>query len=284
MGDAGRRRSLSYLCMVPVAAFVVSACGSAGGGAGSGYGGEEFGLTYRELAERAEQVEAAIGRCMAKAGFEYVPVNFSTIRKAMTSDKSAPGMSGAEFIRRFGFGITTQPDKPIVSLSRGEDNTRIFENLPEADRVAYQRTLYGENPDATFAYGLEDEDFSRTGGCTREAIEQFFDPTELTGTYLNPADALVEQDPRVQQALEEYAACMTQYGFDYSHPDEVEGWLWEQYDAIVAGGDLESLDPPELERLDQLRTTEIAIAGASQDCERRLLEPIVDQVEEELIG
>jgi hypothetical protein len=267
-----------------LAALIVSACGSAGGGAGSGYGGEEFGLTYRQLAERAEQVEAAIGRCMAEAGFEYVPVAFNTIREAMTSDKSSPGMSGSEFIRRFGFGITTQIDKPIVSIGRGEDNVRIVENLSEADRIAYLRTLYGDNPDATFAYGLEDEDFSRTGGCTREAIEQFFEPEELAATYMNPADALVEQDPRVQQALGDYAACMAKYGFDYSHPDDVEGWLWEQYDAIVGGGDIESLDPPELERLDQLRTTEIAVAGASQDCERRLLEPIVDEVEEELIG
>ena len=282
MGDPMRCISLS-LRTAAFATLVISACASNGGGADSGYGAEEFVLTYLELDARAEQVEEAIGKCMANAGFEYVPVDFNTIRKAMTSDKSSPGMSGSEFTRSLGFGITTQVDKPIVSIGRGSDNIRILENLPEPDRVAYIRTLYGDNPDATFAYGLEDEDFSRTGGCTREAIEQFFDPEELATTYMNPADALVEQDPRVQQALEDYAACMTQHGFEYSHPDEVEGWLWEQYDAIVAGRDVDSLDPSELESLEQLRKTELAVAGPSQDCERRLLEPIVDQVEEELI-
>lgn len=264
-------------------ALALAGCGGRPGAAGP-YGGEEFGLTYQQLAARVDQVEVAIGECMADAGFEYVPVDFATVRKAMTSDKSAPGMSDGEFIDTFGFGITTQVDKPIVAIGRGEDNERILDGLSNSDRVAYLRTLYGDNTDATFAYGLEDEDFSRTGGCTRQAIERYFSAEEMKGTYLNPADALVEQDPRVQQALEEYARCMAEAGFEFGSPDEVEGWLWDQYDAVVGTADPEELEGADLAALEALRTSEVAMAGVSQSCERRLLEPVVDRVEEELIG
>jgi hypothetical protein len=279
---AGRRwmALISTLC----AAALISGCGGGTSGAGSQYGGEEFGLTFEELAERVDQVEVAVGECMAAQGFEYVPVDFSTVRDAMTSDKSAPGMAESEFIDTYGFGITTQEDKPIVTVGRGDDNRRIIESLSEADRVAYLRALYGRNTDATFAYGLEDEDFSRTGGCTRTAVEQYFTEEELKATYLNPADALVEQDPRVQDALESYAQCMSEAGFEFGSPDAVEGWLWDEYDALVGERDPAQLEGAELAALDELRGTEVPLARASQDCERRLLEPVVDRIENELIG
>lgn len=251
---------------------------------GGQFGTEEFGLTMSELTARAEEVESLISRCMAEAGFEYVPVDFTTIRKAMTSDKSAPGMSSSEYLREYGHGITTQEEKPIVDIGLGDQNRRIVEGLSEADQVAYRRILWGLNDDATFAFGLESEDLSRTGGCTRMAIEQVFDPTELAATYFNPADALILLDPRAQDALDEFAACMSSAGFVHRHPDDVDFDLQLRYDTLVQGRDHDELTVAEAEQLAMLQDEERAVTAASDSCERQHLEPILDRIEEEFFG
>ncbi len=251
---------------------------------GGQFGTEEFGLTMGELTARAEEVESLMSECMAGAGFEYVPVDFTTIREAMTSDKTAPGMSSSEYLREYGHGITTQEDKPIVEIGLGDQNRRILEGLSEPDKVAYRRTLWGENDDATFAFGLESEDFSRTGGCTRTAIEQVFDPAELAATYFNPADALILLDPRAQDALDEFAACMSSAGFAYSHPDDVDFDLQLRYDTLVQGRDLSQLTDLEAEQLSMLQDEERAVTAASDSCERQHLEPVLDRIEEEFFG
>lgn len=255
---------------------------AAAANAGREFGGEEFGLSSRQLVERSEAVEAAIGECMATAGFEYFPVDFTTTRTAMSSDKSAPGLSRAEFVERYGFGITTQFDKPMVELSLGEQNSQVVASLGEADRVAYLRTLFGEHTDATYAAGLETEDFSRTGGCTRAAIEQFFTQAEMSASYFNPGDALIETDPRAQQAIRDWYDCMVEGGFDgYLHPDDVEASFQHRIDLLADG-----VDPEELtgSAIAELQAEELAVAAVFTRCEDTVLDPAMNAVEEEFYG
>ncbi len=255
---------------------------AAAANAGREFGGEEFGLSARQLVERSEAVEAAIGECMSAAGFEYFPVDFTTIRTAMSSDKSAPGLSRAEFVERYGFGITTQFDKPMVELSLGEQNSQIVDSLGEADRVAYLRTLFGEHTDATYAAGLETEDFSRTGGCTRAAIEQFFTASEMSASYFNPGDALIETDPRALQAISEWYDCMVEGGFDgYLHPDDVEASLQHRIDLLADG-----IEPEDLtgSAIAELQAEELAVAAVFTRCEDTVLDPAMNLVEEEFYG
>jgi hypothetical protein len=171
-----------------------------------------------------------------------------------------------------------------VEIGRGVDNLRIFEDLPEADRTAYLRTLYGDHADATWAYSLKLEDMSRTGGCTRSAAEQLFTPQELTASYFNPADALIEEDERIQDALLAYAACMNDAGFDYAHPDEVEDDIFARFDEITEGRDPEDLSGSAAEDLQALQELERAVAPVNQRCEVTVLEPVEDTVERELFG
>lgn len=99
-----------------------------------------------------------------------------------------------------------------------------------------------ENTDATFAVGVETQNFSRCGGCTRE---QVFEPEQLQESYYNPKDALINKDPRMKTALKEYAAEMRKKGFDYDHPDEAEIDVRERLHAITGGGTVpvEQLSP-----------------------------------------
>ncbi|HLC42878.1 MAG TPA: hypothetical protein VJO34_14795, partial [Methylomirabilota bacterium] len=152
--------------------------GSARAQAPPDMGTEEFGLTPAQLVQSVEKVEALISKCMREQGFEYVAADYNMVRKGMAADKNLPGISEEEFIGKYGFGVSTlytgQPPQLAEGYSPakvglGERNVQIYKNLSPADRVAYNRALFGENTDVTFAVGLETEDFSRTGGCTRKA-------------------------------------------------------------------------------------------------------------------
>lgn len=254
-------------------------------------GTEEFGLSMEELVRIAEDVETLIAECMSDAGFEYIAADFNTVRSGMVADKSLPGLSEEEFIDQFGFGISTlyTGQGPQFSdlltpaqIGLGERNIQIFKNLSPADQVAYNRTLFGEHPDATFAVSLEAEDFSRTGGCTRKAIEQVFRPEQLTATYYNPKDALIEQDPRMAAAIQDFVACMREAGFDYNHQNDIERDFRTRLDAITEGVPLEDLSTEALSALLELQGEERAVAAATAECEGQFIDPVEAQIESEL--
>lgn len=250
-------------------------------------GTEEFGLTEEELVKKSETVEGLIASCMSDAGFEYVPVDYATIRKAMDADKTAPGLTTEEYAATFGYGISTQPpsgvDSPAI-IGLGEQNRRIFSSLSEADQVAYQHVLFGENSGATFAVSLEAEDFSETGGCTRIAIVQVFSPQEMSAAYRNPEDLRIEQDPRVIAANAAWTDCMRQAGFDYTSPEVIEPDLRARRDAVLNGADPKALSATAQAALTELQGEERAIAVADLRCDNKFVEPAVHQVETELYG
>jgi hypothetical protein len=245
---------------------------------------EEFGLTLAQLASRVESTEQLISSCMQKAGFEYVALDFASIKKAMASDKSAPGVSSEDYVKQFGLGITTQFDKPIVIFGAGPTNNTTLQGLAESDQVAFKRALWGENTEWNHVRALEEEDFSQTGGCTRSAAEQTYKPTELNGSYVNPADKLLAQDPRVIAATATWAKCMRADGFQYDNPNQVDDDLRQQLAAITQNQDPRTLTGPALDALTALQDQERAIAAKLTSCEEEHLEPIVAKVEAELYG
>lgn len=238
-------------------------------------GSEEFGLSKQELVEYIDQVEGLIAQCMQEAGFEYLAVDYNTVRRGMTSDKSLPGYSEEQFMRKYGFGIATlytgkapqlaDVDTP-AKIGLGEQNARIFANLAPTEQVAYSRALFGENPDATFAVSLEAENFSLTGGCTHKAIEQVFKPEELSATYVNAHDVILQQDPNMAGIFKDFADCMHGYGFNYSIEQEIEPDLKRRLNALTKGEPIESLSAETQNALKQLQAEEVAIATALLEC------------------
>jgi hypothetical protein len=249
-------------------------------------GTEEFGLTEEELVEKVEAVEALIATCMSDAGFEYVPVDYDTVRQAMEAVQNPPGLTEADFRAQFGYEISMQraaTDTP-ATIGLGEQNLQIFNSLSEADQIAYNRTLFGENIEETFAVALDDENFADTGGCTGAAIEQSFDPEELNEIYRNPKDVLIEQDQRMIAALANWSDCMREAGFDYDNPEEIESDLEDRLDAVLDGADPETLSPDAQAALIELQGEERAIAIADYDCEVEFIVPAEQQIETELFG
>jgi hypothetical protein len=270
----------------------LAACGGPRGSTAQGPipGKEEFGMTSDELYTAIQNVEAEISKCMSAAGFEYVAVDYNTVRQGMTADKSLPGLPEREFINEYGFGISTlyTGEAPQLSdlhtpaqIGLGEQNLQIFRNLSPADQVAYSHTLFGEHPDATFAVALETEDLSRTGGCTRSAVEKFFTEEQMSATYLNPFDALVDKDPRMVAANAEFANCLRQAGFEYNHEKEIEPDMRKRLDTITNGAPLEALSTEARSALTELQTYERSLAVATLSCEAQHLDPVADKVERE---
>lgn len=248
-------------------------------------GSEEFGLTMQGLAIRVEQVEASIGACMSAAGFEYIPVDFDTIRQAQAADGTLPGVDDDDFLAQYGFGLTTLPDQPnaMIEIAKGK-NAAIVSALSETDQVAYTRTLLGENEDASFIFGLEDEDFSETGGCTREAVEANFSAEEISGTYVNPGDTVIDSDPRMVAALAAWSSCVAENGYDYDTPDDLEDDLVDRLEAILGDQEAAELAGSALDALSELQGFERAIAPVSEDCEDEHIGPAEEQIEIELYG
>lgn len=288
------RHSVRLLSLLLVMSLLATACGGRlgslfadnepanGAGETPGHfipgvrmGSEEFGLSKQELVEYIEKVEGLIAQCMQETGFEYIAVDYNTVRRGMTSDKSLPGYSEEQFMRQYGFGIATfytgkAPQLADVEtpakIGLGEQNARIFANLSSTEQVAYSRALFGESPDATFAVSLEAENFASTGGCTRKAIEQVFKPEELSATYLNAHDAILQQDPNMAGIFKQFADCMHEHGFNYTTEQEIEPDLKQRLSALTKGELVEALSPETQTALKQLQAEEVAIAVALLEC------------------
>lgn len=258
-------------------------------GQGNSRGDAEFGLTEAEVTRRVDSVESLVATCMTDYGFEYIPVDYATARAAMDSNSKPSGLTGDEFRTEFGYGITTLSDSVInqATLGAGAQNIRIRESLSPSDRVAYNRALYGENPNATFVVSLDDEDFSQTGGCTAAAVQQVFSADELGPgfvNYQNDEGARVDEDPRVVAAYRDWATCMLQAGYSYSDTSEIDADLTSRLEAIIDGKDPNALSSTAQAALTELQGEERAIAAADQSCELEFVDKTKTQVEAEILG
>lgn len=254
-----------------------------GGNSGSEQvGREEFGLNEEQLVTAIEDTEAKIATCMDAAGFEYVPIDAVTFRDAMGSLTAVPGLSDEEFVAQYGYGFTTLP--PLEKFRAGPENQRIFDDLPEADQVAYDRALWGENTEATFVYMLENEDFESAGGCTEEAIQAVFSEEQLNPNFNNPFDVLVEQDTRYIDAVAAWSECMGEAGYDYESPEDAEDQLIERYEDLTNGQDPSTLTGADADALADLQGEERTIALADLACAEEHLIPVEEQVERDLSG
>ena len=258
-------------------------------------GKEEFGLSPRQLVQAVEKVEAEIARCMRGQGFEYIAVDFDTVRKGMSSDKKLPGMSEGDFVDKYGFGVSTlytglapqlQTGYSPGKIGLGERNVSIYKSLSAASQVAYTRALFGQHADATFAIALERENFARTGGCTRKGVEQAFAPDQLTATYYNPKDALINKDPRMKTALRQYGEQMRKLGFDYAHPDEVEADVRKRLEALTQGESIpaDKLSPEQVKALKALQDYERRVAKKNHELTEKLFDPVEEQIAKEMFA
>ena len=222
---------------------------------------------------------------MTEAGFEYVPASVQTVALAQANvRKKGSKAVRKEYKEKWGYDVSTRYENKVKNIELGPQNLRYFHNLSEADQVAYERTLYGEDPNATFAFSFDEEDLSGTGGCTRKAVEQVFTPDQLKETYVNPKDILIESDPRIVEANANWVACMQDAGYDgYLEQDDIIGEFEERFDALTEGEDPRTLTGARAEELKRMQAEEIAISLVDLECQD-YLDPVYHEVEIEVLG
>jgi hypothetical protein len=246
---------------------------------------KEFGLTEEQFIAHVEKVETTIAECMAAAGFEYVPVDVQTVERAQLYVRSDPDVSRHDYHQRWGYGETTRFDDPVRTVGLGPQNVRIFNALPPSGQEAYNFTLFGEDPHMSFAWTLDEEDFSETGGCTRKGIAAAFTRAQMDGSYVNPKDVLVEEDPRIVKAVDAWVKCMHEAGYDgYRDQDEIMEELGERLDDLLDGADPTTLKGERLRALERLQAEEITASMADLACEIKHTDEVYREVEIEVWG
>jgi hypothetical protein len=239
---------------------------------------ETLGFSGAGIRERQARVEGVIRECMKAQGFEYVQRDPLEQERALTGK----AMSEEEFIKQFGEGISTLFDRGL-GREQTNPNDRIRNSLSEADRLAYDRALGGDNPNATFADAVDSGDFSELGGCTKEASEAEFGGGAVVTALIGKLDELddgIGQDQRMLKAQEAWSACMAKKGHRYEEPGDVEDDLTARFQAIV-GKDIQpgATTAPQALSYDRaalaaLQQEELRIGVADLACEDQEIDPV----------
>jgi hypothetical protein len=280
-------RVTRLVATLAVAALSVTACGSSSGNERKDKplpGIREFGFNDEQFNAHVEKTQALIAKCMAAAGFEYIPVDVKTVEAAQERVRRDPGYTRRTYKEKWGYGITTRFDDPVRDVGMGP-NLRIYNSLPKADKLAYSRTLWGDDPRQDFVFAFDEEDFSHTGGCTRSAVSKVFTPAQLKGTYVNPKDVLVNSDPRLADARRKWSRCMHRHGYEYkADQDEIIEEYEDALDELTQGEDPRTLTGTQLKALHRLQKAEIKVALADLDCQLKYTDDVERKVEIEVYG
>lgn len=264
---------------VAVGAFaLLTACGGGGGGGSDLALDEQLGLDEEGIVQRQIQAENVVRDCMKAQGFEYAPVDPTARQAALVG---SAGLSPEDFEKQFGYGITTLYEQN----RRVQAEQAAAAGIGGADRVAYDRALFGERTDATLFEALDAGDFSRLGGCTRQAAAQVFGGAEVLQTLQSKLDELdqrIASDPRIGPAVTAWSGCMRAAGYDLARPQDVDTTLAAKLEAIVGpperSGAVVAYDQAALAALQR---EEVAMVAADITCERQHISDVESTVEEE---
>jgi hypothetical protein len=195
----------------------------AGCGGGSGGGKEEqpaagqtrtiedeLGLNRAGVIAREGTVERKIRECMAVQGFEYRTFDPVSRLQALTGRRN---IDDAEFLRRFGYGISTLFGRGNL---RSDPDEEIRRRLDPTERATYDRALWGERRGATFEEAVLFHHFGELGGCTKQATEAALGGTAVLAELrraLTGLEARISGDRRIVAANARWSACMRNAGY-----------------------------------------------------------------------
>ncbi len=326
MDPSRTRRFAVAVCAVLLVGCGGGAGGDGAGGDGGGGGGEEqtagdaaaqagplaefFGYDEQnaeDFAEQERRIQELVVACMAREGFEYLPVDYPEPAEDPVF-AAQENLSPEEYAKQYGYGITTI-DYAEQEVEFTDPNQELVEAMQPAEQEAYYLALYGEQPE----FDPEDPEaevveYGFGGGCQGEASEEVYggdaEAEQELGPRYEELYERIEADPRLVEANRAWSACMAEAGHEFARQEETfehisnrHNELYEEAyeemepgaaeeapaDGEVPAGATEETETefaePQLDegRLAELREEEIAIAVADQACAAEHLPPELRQ-------
>ena len=272
-------RRTMYVAVAVATALAVGGCGDdGGGGSGDQTVEEQLGFESAGILQRQITAENFVRDCMRANGFDYVPVDPVAQQADLVGQT---GLSDEEFEEQYGYGLTTlyEQRKKLVD----GPNEAIRNSLSDAEKAAYDRTLYGDDPTATFAVALDTGDYSRLGGCVKEATAEVFGGVEVLQSLqekLDELDDAIIADPRMVEAISGWSSCMRDAGYELGDPEQVDVVLLSRLEEIVGPPGNENPDY-DTAALAELQRDEVSMVAADVDCEDQKITPVEEDVRAE---
>lgn len=260
----------------------------------------------QQFIEQERKVQEAVADCMKKEGFEYTPMDPSQFAGAGPFSDDIP-FDSKEWAEKYGFGMSTTigENGPFGREEPGnapqDPNAKYVESLSEGEREAYQKALFGEQPefDPTETESSGPINFQPSGceGNARKTADKgqaFY--TEF-GEEMNDLYQSIESDPQIVAASKTWATCMKKAGYEYETPqamyEDANTKVQEFYGGpdgpavtIAAGGasatpasapddEAPSGGPPARPEIDQKKLAEVQawekkVAVANWECSKDL--------------
>lgn len=278
------RVNAGVLAFMAIAVTLSAGCSGGGKSSGSSYASieDQIGFSQSGIIERQSRVENQIRDCMKAQGFDYVPVDPIAQRAALTGKAR---ISDEDFTKQFGYGISTMFGR---GSERSDPNDRVRKSLTGANRAAYDRALWGDNPGTTFSEAVDSGHFDQLGGCTKQGTESVFGGTALLSALQKKLDGLDERilaDQRMVKAIDNWTSCMAQEGYKYTDPEQIDGDIRKRFEAIVGVGVQPGATVPpnpgtsyDKAALSALQQEEVKIGNADLKCEKKEITPVENKV------
>lgn len=238
------------------------------------------------------EIENLVAECMVAEGFEYIPMDYSSMGGGMVTSVDMEDMNTEEWIATNGYGMTVQFPDETADEDLSEDdpgmefvdpNEDYIASLSETQQSAFYAALSGtmfddmsEEDWENYVYSWEDN------GCqgaaqhkvTGGAEDVYNDPKftdlmeEIDDFYLAAG-----KDPRITEISAEWAGCMADSGYpDFASPEDAMMSVSEAQNELYSftGEDPEEYIEPSAEALAKVRELEIATALADFKCKQKV--------------
>src|SRR5665648_681589 len=174
------------------------------------------------------RMEELTAQCMSEQGFEYTPVDYSTMNAGMVApDQSEIQWGTLEFAKEWGYGITTNPysdqeQAPVDPEQQWVDpNQAYVEAMSATEQEAYYLALYGAQYNQEYVEGQEYEWKWEEAGCQGFAQHEVYpdsmgDQDSEYAALMDEMNAMYEStiaDPRLTEIEAGWASCMSDAGY-----------------------------------------------------------------------
>jgi hypothetical protein len=215
---------------------------------------EDMYADYNEEDSSAQQmeIEELTAQCMAEQGFDYTPVDYSSMNGSSAGgdfEEPEEEWGTIEFAKKWGYGATTNPWGGGAAPLPSEDgeawvdpNQEYIEGMSETEQTAYYAALYGEQPEMT-EEEMESYEWSwEDSGCSGWAQHEIYGDTmggSSDGEFADLEEEMSRMwessssDPRMAEIEAEWAACMSDAGYpNLAKVGDAETLIYDQTNVI----------------------------------------------------